>query len=37
MGGSGSNSEILAWMKSTGSKVDYGGTQYTVYDLAVAA
>jgi len=37
MGGSGSNSEILAWMKSTGSKVDYGGTQYTVYDLAAAA
>lgn len=37
MGGSGSNSEILAWMKSTGSKVDYGGTQYTVYDLSAAA
>lgn len=37
MGGSSSNSEILAWMKSTGSKVDYGGTQYTVYDLSAAA
>ena len=37
MGGSSSNSEILAWMKSTGSKVDYGSTQYTVYDLAAAA
>ena len=37
MGGPGSNSEILAWVKSTGSKVDYGGTQYTVYDLAAAA
>ena len=37
MGGLGSNSEILAWMKSAGSKVDYGSTQYTVYDLAAAA
>lgn len=37
MSGPGGNSEILLWMKSTGSKVDYGGTQYTVYDLAVAA
>ena len=37
MGGPGSNSEILTWVKSAGSKVDYGGTQYTVYDLAVAA
>ncbi len=37
MGGPGSNSEILTWVKSAGSKVDYGGTQYTVYDLAAAA
>ena len=37
MGGPGGNSEILLWVKSTGSKVDYGGTQYTVYDLAAAA
>lgn len=37
MGGSGGNSEILSWVKSAGSKVDYGGTQYTVYDLAAAA
>ena len=37
IGGPGSNSEILTWVKSTGSKVDYGGTQYTVYDLAAAA
>ena len=37
MGGPGSNSEILAWVKSACSKVDYGGTQYTVYDLAAAA
>ena len=37
MGGSGGNSEILLWVKSAGSKVDYGGTQYTVYDLAAAA
>ena len=37
MSGPGGNSEILLWVKSTGSKVDYGGTQYTVYDLAVAA
>jgi len=37
MGGPGGNSEILLWVKSAGSKVDYGGTQYTVYDLAVAA
>ena len=37
MGGPGGNSEILTWVKSTGSKVDYGGTQYTVYDLAAAA
>ena len=37
MGGPGGNSEILLWVKSAGSKVDYGGTQYTVYDLAAAA
>ena len=37
IGGPGSNSEILTWVKSTGSKVDYGGTQYTVYDLAATA
>ena len=37
MSGPSSNSEILTWVKSTGSKVDYGGTQYTVYDLAAAA
>lgn len=37
MSGPGSNSEILTWVKSAGSKVDYGGTQYTVYDLAAAA
>ena len=37
MSGPGGNSEILLWVKSVGSKVDYGGTQYTVYDLAVAA
>ena len=37
MSGPGGNSEILLWVKSTGSKVDYGGTQYTVYDLAAAA
>ena len=37
MGGPGGNSEILSWVKSAGSKVDYGGTQYTVYDLAAAA
>lgn len=37
MSGPGSNSDILTWVKSTGSKVDYGGTQYTVYDLAAAA
>lgn len=37
MGGPGGNSEILLWVKSTGSKVDYGGTQYTVYDLSAAA
>lgn len=37
MSGPGGNSEILLWMKSTGSKVDYGSTQYTVYDLAAAA
>ena len=37
MGGPSGNSEILTWVKSTGSKVDYGGTQYTVYDLAAAA
>lgn len=35
--GPGGNSEILLWVKSTGSKVDYGGTQYTVYDLSAAA
>ena len=37
MGGPGGNSEILLWVKSAGSKVDYGGTKYTVYDLAAAA
>ena len=37
MSGPGSNSDILTWVKSAGSKVDYGGTQYTVYDLSVAA
>ena len=37
MSGPGSNSDILTWVKSAGSKVDYGGTQYTVYDLAAAA
>lgn len=37
MSGPGGNSEILSWVKSTGSKVDYGGTQYTVYDLSAAA
>lgn len=37
MSGPGGNSEILLWVKSTGSKVDYGGTQYTVYDLSAAA
>lgn len=37
MSGPGGNSEILLWVKSAGSKVDYGGTQYTVYDLAAAA
>ena len=37
MGGPGGNSEIVSWVKSVGSKVDYGGTQYTVYDLAAAA
>ena len=37
MGGPGGNSEILLWVKSAGSKVDYGGTQYTVYDLSAAA
>ena len=37
MSGLGGNSEILLWVKSTGSKVDYGGTQYTVYDLSAAA
>ena len=37
MGGPSGNSEILSWVKSAGSKVDYGGTQYTVYDLAAAA
>lgn len=37
MSGPGGNSEILLWVKSVGSKVDYGGTQYTVYDLSVAA
>ena len=37
MGGPGGNSEILSWVKSAGSKVDYGGTQYTVYDLSAAA
>lgn len=36
MSGLGGNSEILLWVKSTGSKVDYGGTQYTVYDLSAA-
>ena len=35
--GPGGNSEILSWVKSAGSKVDYGGTQYTVYDLAAVA
>lgn len=37
MSGPGGNSEIVSWVKSVGSKVDYGSTQYTVYDLAVAA
>lgn len=37
MSGPGGNSEILLWVKSTGSKVDYCGTQYTVYDLSAAA
>lgn len=37
MSGPGGNSEIVSWVKSVGSKVDYGGTQYTVYDLSAAA
>ena len=32
-GGPGGNSEIAQWAAASGTKVDYGGSQYTVYDL----
>lgn len=32
-GGSGGNSDIAQWAAASGTKVDYGGSQYTVYDL----
>lgn len=32
-GGSGGNSDIAQWATSSGVKIEYGGTQYTVYDL----
>ncbi len=35
-GGPGGNSAIATWAASAGTKVDYGGTQYTVYDLSQA-
>ena len=36
-GGPGGNSEIAQWAMSSGVKIEYGGTQYTVYDLKNAA
>lgn len=32
-GAPGGNSEIAQWAAASGTKVDYGGSQYTVYDL----
>ncbi len=32
-GPGGGNNEISSWVKSAGTKVSYGGSQYTVYDL----
>ena len=32
-GGPGGNSEIAQWAAASGTKVDYGGSPYTVYDL----
>ncbi len=36
-GGPGGNSEIAQWAMSSGVKIEYGGTQYAVYDLKNAA
>ena len=36
-GGSGGNSDIAQWATSSGVKIEYGGTQYAVYDLKNAA
>lgn len=35
-GGPGGNSEISSWAKSAGTVINYGGSQYTVYDLSSA-
>jgi 4-amino-4-deoxy-L-arabinose transferase-like glycosyltransferase len=34
--GGGGNSEISSWAKSAGAVINYGGSQYTVYDLSSA-
>ena len=36
-GGPGGNSDIAQWAASSGVKIEYGGTQYAVYDLKNAA
>jgi len=36
-GGPGGNSDIAQWAASLGVKIEYGGTQYAVYDLKNAA
>ena len=36
-GGPGGNSDIAQWATSSGVKIEYGGTQYAVYDLKNAA
>lgn len=36
-GGPGGNSDIAQWATSSGVKIEYGGTQYVVYDLKNAA